>query len=75
MTMGWAKIRQAAAYAGVSTRTMRDWLRMALKYSRVRGCFLIRYSATDDFIERYSASENEIETVVNDTRREFNLRR
>jgi excisionase family DNA binding protein len=75
MTMGWAKIRQAAAYAGVSTRTMRDWLRMGLKYSRVRGCFLIRYSAIDDFIERYSASENEIETVVNDTLREFNLRR
>ena len=66
MTMGWAKIRQAAAYAGVSTRTMRDWLRMGLKYSRVRGCILIQYSDVDAFIERFAMTEDAVDRVVDE---------
>jgi excisionase family DNA binding protein len=75
MSPGWAKIRQAAAYAGVSTRTLRDWLRMGLKHSRVRGCILIRYSTLDEFLEKFSSSEDEVDAIVNDTLREIKLRR
>ena len=58
MTQGWAKIRQAAAYSGVSVRTLRTWLTMGLKHARVRGCILMRYSDIDAFIERFVLDEN-----------------
>ena len=66
MTAGWCKIRQAAAYAGVSTRTMRDWLKQGLKHSRVGGCILLRFSDVDAFIEKFTVNENLIDTVVDD---------
>lgn len=46
---GWGKVKPAVAYAGVSVRTMRDWLKMGLKHSRVQGCVLIRYSDVDAY--------------------------
>jgi len=58
MTQGWGKIRQAASYAGVSTRTMRDWLKMGLKHSRVRGCILIKFADIDTYLELCTANNN-----------------
>ena len=56
---GWGKIKDAAKYCSVSTRTLRDWLKRGLKHSRVDGgCILIRFSAIDEFLERFSVEDN-----------------
>ena len=62
---GWCKIKKAAAYAGVSERTMEDWLKQGLKVSRLpTGIRLIKYEWIDDFLEGYAASSNQIDKVV-----------
>ena len=39
---GWLRVHEAAEYCGVSTRTIRDWMKMqGLVYSRVRATILI----------------------------------
>jgi hypothetical protein len=35
MTDGWEKIKATAIYAGVSPRTMRDWLNRGLRHARL----------------------------------------
>jgi excisionase family DNA binding protein len=60
MNNGWAKIKQAAKYAGVSERTFRDWLKQGLRYSRLQtGHLLIKYSWIDEFLEQYENHENQ----------------
>lgn len=47
---GWAKIKKAAEYSGISERTMRDWLKAGLRHIRMpgeRGCILIKYEWID----------------------------
>ncbi len=47
--LGWARVKVAAAYAGVSPRLIRNWLKQGLKHVRVGGALLIRYADIDDF--------------------------
>lgn len=62
---GWAKIKAASQYAGVSPRTLRKWLKRGLKHSRLpSGTILIRYSAIDQFLVSYEAQDNEIDRIV-----------
>lgn len=62
---GWCKIRKAADYAGVSDRTLEDWIRQGLKVSRLpTGTRLIKYQWIDDFLERYAQSNNHVDKMV-----------
>jgi hypothetical protein len=65
---GWASISKAAVYAGVSPRTIRNWMKMGLKYIQVNGkTKLIRYSDIDDFLDGYSPPDpHEIKRTVDD---------
>ena len=58
---GWAKIRPASKYAGVSERTLRDWLKYGLRHSRPRsgGTILIKYKWIDEFLERFEVKEDQ----------------
>ena len=69
---GWASIKNAAKYADVSVRTMRDLLKRGLKHSRVSsGMIRIRYSDIDEFLMQYQVSENQIDKIVDEVLRDF----
>ena len=71
---GWCKIKRAAAYAGVSERTFRKWLKQGLKHTRLNtSTILIKYIWIDAFLESFLEQENEVERIVNETLREFRL--
>jgi excisionase family DNA binding protein len=56
---GWAKVKDAAKYAGVSVRTLRDWLKDGLRHSRVRGTILISYTALDEYLRGFEVRDNQ----------------
>ena len=64
---GWCKIRVAAGYAGVSDRTLEDWLKQGLKYVRLpTGTRLLKYEWIDEYLESFVEAENQVDTVVNE---------
>ena len=66
---GWTKIKKAAAYAGVSPRTLRDWIKQGLKHSRLpSGAILIQYSAVDQFLKGFEVKPglHEINQIVDE---------
>ena len=64
---GWAKIKIAAAYAGVSDRTLEDWFKQGLKFVRLpSGTRLIKYEWIDEFLEKFLESENQVDKVVDE---------
>ena len=64
---GWAKIKPAAQYAGISERTLRQWLKEGLRHTRLKtGTVLIKYTWVDEFLEQFEVgSESEVERIVN----------
>ena len=62
---GWGKITAAAAYAGVSVRTFRDWLKAGLIHVKLpTGIILIRYDDIDAYLKRYNVTK-ESEAMIN----------
>lgn len=62
---GWCKIKIAAAYAGVSERTLEDWLKNGLKFVRLpTGTRLIKYDWIDEYLESYADSKNHVDEMV-----------
>ena len=69
---GWSKIKSAAKYAGISERTMRDWLKDGLKHSRLpSGTVLIKYAWVDEYLEAFAVKEDQVDKIVNETMRDF----
>ncbi|MBN2178230.1 MAG: hypothetical protein JW743_02220 [Deltaproteobacteria bacterium] len=65
MNGGWAKVKQAAPYAGVKERTFRKWLREGLRYSRLpSGTVLVKYSEIDKFLESFEVGESCVDQIV-----------
>ena len=51
---GWGNIKAVSQYAGVSERTLEEWLKEGLKFVRLpSGYRLIRFAWVDDFLEQY----------------------
>jgi len=71
-TRGWAKVKEAANYAGVSVRTVRDWLKNGLRHSRVgAGMILVSYAAIDEYLVGFEVSRNRINAIVDEVMQEF----
>jgi excisionase family DNA binding protein len=71
-TRGWAKVKEAAKYAGVSVRTLRDWLKNGLRHSRVSaGMILVSYAAIDDYLVGFEVNENQVDAIVDDVMQEL----
>lgn len=69
---GYCKIKKAAEYAGVSDRTLEDWLKQGLKVSRLpTGHRLIKYQWIDEFLESYADSNNHVDEVVKEVMSEM----
>ena len=63
---GWCKPKNAAAYAGVTLKTFRSWLKDGLKHSRLKsGHILVRVSAIDEYLSRFEISESRLDREVN----------
>jgi excisionase family DNA binding protein len=60
----WGKVKTIAERSDVSPRTVRTWLKAGLPHSRVRGTILIKFEELDAFLESYSVSDNEIDSIV-----------
>ena len=64
---GYGKIKSAAAYAGVSERTLEAWLRQGLKFCRLpSGLRLIKFAWLDEFLEKFTDSESRVDRIVNE---------
>ena len=64
---GWRKVKEAAAYAGISPRTLRDWLKQGLEHSRMpSGTILIHRDQIDKFISRYKATEKKAQKIASE---------
>jgi len=62
---GWGKIKDSAEYAGVSSRTIRRWLKMGLVHARMPGgMILISRAALDKFIGQFAVTKNEADKIV-----------
>ena len=62
---GYAKVKKAAKYAGVSERTFREWLKDSLRHSRLStGTILIPYAAIDEYLERFEVRRNQVDDLV-----------
>lgn len=64
---GWTGVKSAAKYAGVSERTMRDWLGEGLRHSRMpSGMIRIKYQDIDDYIEKFAVDEHKVNRIVDE---------
>jgi excisionase family DNA binding protein len=69
---GWGKIKEAASYAGVSPRTVEDWLKQGLKCSHLpSGLRLIKFQWVDEFLERFADSLNRADQIVDEVLRKI----
>jgi hypothetical protein len=69
---GYAKVKDAAKYAGVSERSFRDWLKDGLRHSRLStGTILVAYAAIDEYLERFEVSRNHVDDIVDEVMQEL----
>ncbi len=81
MMQGWAKISVAAKYAGVSPRTLEDWLKEGIvRFIKLpTGTRLLKYQWIDEALERFEVSQKEnsvtrlVDDVVNDVMKGFSM--
>ena len=66
-TKGWAKVKGAAKYAGVSERTFRGWLKDGLRHIRLTsGTILIPYAWIDEYLMGFEVSRNQVDDIVDE---------
>jgi phage antirepressor YoqD-like protein len=71
-TRGYAKVKKAAKYAGVSERTFRDWLKDGLRHSRLStGTILVAYASIDNYLASFEASRNQVDNIVDEVMQEL----
>jgi excisionase family DNA binding protein len=67
---GYAKVKQAAPYAGVSERTFRDWLKEGLPHFRLStGTILIAYKDIDAWMQNFRVDESKADAIVDELMR------
>jgi predicted site-specific integrase-resolvase len=68
---GWGKIKAASAYAGVSPRTMRKWLKQGLRHSRLpSGTIIISFDAIDEFLSSFEVQNDEVDQIIEEITKE-----
>lgn len=69
---GWGRIKEGARYGGVKDRTLRSWLKLGLKHSRLsKGAILIKFSDIDEFLKSFQVNENQVDMIVDETMKEL----
>ena len=61
----WGKVKSSAQYAGVSERTLRNWLNAGLRHVRLKtGTILIKHDWVDEYLESYEVVGNEVDKIT-----------
>jgi hypothetical protein len=56
---GWCKVSAGAAYAGVSVKVFRGWLKNGLRHSRLdSNRILVSYDAIDEYLSAFEVQHN-----------------
>jgi len=68
---GYARLKNACEYADISKSTLRNWINDGLRYTKVKGITLIKYSDIDNYINQFSGdpgikSSAIVDDVIND---------
>jgi excisionase family DNA binding protein len=70
MTPGWGKVSEAAKYAGVSPRTLEDWLKAGiLKFAQLpTRTRLIKFEWVDQALEKFivQPKDDPVERIVDE---------
>ena len=66
MRKGWAKVRKAAQYAGISERTLWTWASQGMPYAKINGTALFNYEDLDAYIRKHTVNRNEVKEIVKD---------
>lgn len=63
--VGWFRIKDAAAYASVTPRTVSKWLKDGLKHSRLNSnSVLIKIEHVDEYLERFNTDSVDVDAQV-----------
>ena len=71
---GWLNVKKACAYANVSERIFRTWLKEDLRHVRPKhGPILIKAEWIDQYLSGFEVVkvDNEVDKIVEETCREF----
>jgi len=69
---GWAKVKNAARYAGISERCFRNWLKGGLRHVRMNtGTILVKYSWIDEYLTGFEPVENDVDRIVREVEKDF----
>jgi excisionase family DNA binding protein len=65
---GWAKVKDAAEYSGVSVRTLREWLKEGLPHARLKtSTILIKYDWIDQWLSQFEVKpDNSVDAIVDE---------
>jgi excisionase family DNA binding protein len=67
----WGKVKTIAERSDVSQRTVRNWLKDGLPYSKVRGTILIKFDQLDAFLERFTVEDEQVDRIVDEVLNEY----
>ena len=71
-TRGWAKVKEAAKYAGVSERSFRNWLNNGLRHVRLHSrTILIPFAWIDEYLLSFEVTTNQLDEIVDQAVREL----
>ena len=71
-TRGYAKIKKASAYMGISERTFRELLKNGLRHIRLpSGTILVSYAAIDEYLVGFEVHKNQVDEIVNELMQEL----
>lgn len=69
---GYCKAKKGAAYAGVSERTFRDWLKHGLPYHKLpTGTILIGYSDIDTYLAQFRKDGTKVSEIADQIMEDF----
>ena len=73
MSEGYAKVKDAAQWAGVSERTFRDWLKDGMPHIRLKSNhILIKYEYIDQWLNQFEVTTNNVDELVEKVMEDFN---
>lgn len=68
----WLKQKDVYEYCGITKRTLQEWRKMGLEYSKLpSGTVLINRDNLDAFIKKFSVTDNEIEKMCDQILKSF----
>jgi hypothetical protein len=63
----WLKAKDACLYAGIEKRSLYDWRKLGLRYSKLpSGSILYNRQDIDEFLSQYQVTESQIDALCDE---------